>query len=190
MAVCATTAPQPAQRATMVAAFLNQLGSKQPSHVRVLALLCLGEIGQRLDLSAHSGLLEAVLAVYETNPEEFKGAASFALGNVAAGNLPHYLPQLLREMQSGKHEYLMLYALKELTLSGAGALAGFVDQVRPGLYTILPLPILNGMYCNKGWSGGNTVLRNSVGDEGGWWGAQTKGVFANSSIDSCTKASS
>jgi len=37
--------------------------------------------------------------------------------------------------------------------------------------------------------GGNTILRNSVGGEGGEWGAQTKGVFANNSIDSCTKAS-
>ena len=39
------------------------------------------------------------------------------------------------------------------------------------------------MYCDKGWSGGNTISRNSVGDEGGEWGAQPKGVFANNSID-------
>ena len=58
-----------------------------------------------------------------------------------------------------------------------------------GLYTILPVPILYGTYCNTGWSGGSTVLRNSVGDEGGEWGAQPKGVFAGDSIDSCTKAS-
>jgi len=54
--------------------------------------------------------------------------------------------------------------------------------VRVGLHTLLPLPILYGIYYNnKGWCWGNTVLRNSVGDEGGW-GAQTKGVFANSRI--------
>jgi len=58
-----------------------------------------------------------------------------------------------------------------------------------GLYTILPLPILYGMYCNKGWLGENTVLRNRVGDEGGEWGAYTKGVFANNDLHSCTKAS-
>ena len=57
------------------------------------------------------------------------------------------------------------------------------------LHTILPLPILYGMYCNKGWSKGNTVLRNSVCDEERGWGAQTKEVFANNSIDSGTKAS-
>jgi len=37
--------------------------------------------------------------------------------------------------------------------------------------------------------GGKLYLRNSVGNEGGEWGAQTKGVFGNNSIDSCTKAS-
>jgi len=57
-----------------------------------------------------------------------------------------------------------------------------------GLYTILPLPILYGKYRNKGWLGGNTVLRNSVGSEGMEW-AQTRGVFANISVDSCTTAS-
>jgi len=36
-----------------------------------------------------------------------------------------------------------------------------------GLFTILPLPILYGVYCNKGGSGGNNLLRNSVGDEVG-----------------------
>jgi len=58
-----------------------------------------------------------------------------------------------------------------------------------GIYTILPLPVLYRMYCNTGWSGGNTILRNGVGDEEGGWGAQTRGVFANNSIDSCTMAS-
>jgi len=54
-----------------------------------------------------------------------------------------------------------------------------------GLYTILPSPILYGMYCDTGWPGENTILRNSVGGEGERWGAQTRGVFANNSIDSC-----
>jgi len=47
------------------------------------------------------------------------------------------------------------------------------------------------MYCNEGWSGGNTVLRNSVGDEGGVEGRVPKqsGVFPSNRIDSCTKAS-
>ena len=46
---------------------------------------------------------------------------------------------------------------------------------RIGLYTRLPLPIVYGMYCNTGLLGGNTILRDSVGDkEGG--GASKGGV--------------
>ena len=35
-----------------------------------------------------------------------------------------------------------------------------------GLNTILPLPILYGIYCNKRGSGGYNILRNSMGDGG------------------------
>jgi len=62
-------------------------------------------------------------------------------------------------------------------------------QVRVGLYTILPLNILYGIYCNKGRSRGNNILRNSVCDEGGKRGAQTKLVVAKNIIDSCTQTS-
>jgi len=73
-----------------------------------------------------------------------------------------------------------LGALAERVADAAGA---------RGPYTILRLPILYGKYCNSGWSGGTTILRNSVGNEGMEWGAQTRGVLADKSIDSCTKAS-
>jgi len=59
-----------------------------------------------------------------------------------------------------------------------------------GLYTILLVPIVYGKYCNTGWSGGNTILRNGVGDVGGRVGCTHEGgVFANNSIDSFTKTS-
>ena len=45
-----------------------------------------------------------------------------------------------------------------------------------GLYTILPLPILCGIYCNNGGSEENSILRNRVGDAGGRGGAQTVGA--------------
>jgi len=38
-------------------------------------------------------------------------------------------------------------------------------------------------------SGGNQILRTSVGDKGGGWAPQRKGVFAQSMIDVCTKGS-
>ena len=39
------------------------------------------------------------------------------------------------------------------------------------LCTILPLPVLYGVYSNNGGSRGNIILRNSVGDDGAGWGA-------------------
>ena len=44
-------------------------------------------------------------------------------------------------------------------------------NLRFGLYTILPLPILCGVYCNNGGSGEHIILRNSVSDDGVEWGA-------------------
>ena len=41
-----------------------------------------------------------------------------------------------------------------------------------GVYTILPMPILCGVYCNNGGSGGTIILRNSVSDDGLGWGAE------------------
>ena len=58
-----------------------------------------------------------------------------------------------------------------------------------GLYTILPLTIVYGMYCNTGWSRGDIILRNNVCDEGGMWGAHTKVVFAKNNMDSFTYVS-
>jgi len=65
---------------------------------------------------------------------------------------------------------------------------GFNAISRFGLFTMLSLPIYYVLHCNKGWSGGNTTLRNRVGDGGGEWGAHT-GALANNTIDSSTKAS-
>jgi len=45
------------------------------------------------------------------------------------------------------------------------------------LYTILPWTILYGIYCNTRWSRGTNILRNSVCNETGKRGAQTKAVF-------------
>ena len=65
---------------------------------------------------------------------------------------------------------------------GGVYVAGLVDKVRggrsnrarpcsarftPGLYTILPLPIMCGIYYNNGGSGERIVLRNSMGDDEG-----------------------
>jgi len=137
VAVCCTHAPQKAQRASMVDRFVKQLGGPDGQE-RVLALLCLGEIGNRNDLSSHRGLVDAVMASFSSSSEEVKAAASFALGNISAGNLPHYLPGTLEAIKTSAHEYPMLYALKDLissvSTSGGAQLSAYAEQMLPCLF--------------------------------------------------------
>ena len=85
----------------MVTHFTGQL-SDGAAQQRTLALLCLGEIGRQTDLSAHKNLVAAVMTGFTMPEEEVKAAASFALGNIAAGNLPLYLPHLLKAIDTSQ----------------------------------------------------------------------------------------
>tara|TARA_B110001452_G_scaffold18888_1_gene15310 strand:+ start:241 stop:3870 length:3630 start_codon:yes stop_codon:yes gene_type:complete len=135
VATCCTHAPEAALRDGMVTRFTGQLGALDAVQPSVLALLCLGEIGRANDLSAHAKLLDALMAAFGAASEEVKAAAAFALGNLAAGNLPVYLPHLLKQIQtSSSNEYLMLHALKELISSGQAQLGSYVDQMLPKLF--------------------------------------------------------
>jgi len=64
-----------------------------------LALLCLGEVGRRTDLSGVSAVDGAINTALSSDSEDIKTAASLALGGVACGNLAKYLPTLLNSIQ-------------------------------------------------------------------------------------------
>ena len=58
-----------------------------------------------------------ILLSFSQVSEEIKSAASYALGSICIGNLPHYLPFILNEIQSQpKRQYLLLHSLKEVFL--------------------------------------------------------------------------
>lgn len=100
------------------------------------------------DLSqAHSGL-DQILQQILTQPtfsEELKHAAAFSLGNIALGNLQHYMPTVLSCVNSfGKKRYLMFISLKEIIgeaispdTQGQTPLDPFVDQIWNLLFTYL-----------------------------------------------------
>lgn len=80
-----------------------------------LALLCLGEIGRRKDLSIHAHIENIIIESFQSPFEEIKSAASYALGNIAVGNLPKYLPFILDKIDNQqKKQYLLLHSLKEV----------------------------------------------------------------------------
>jgi hypothetical protein len=78
-------------------------------------LLCLGEIGRRKDLSCHAQIENIVIESFQSPFEEIKSAASYALGNIAVGNLSKYLPFILNQIDNQqKKQYLLLHSLKEV----------------------------------------------------------------------------
>lgn len=84
--------------------------------LQLLSLLCLGEIGRRKDLSGHANIQYVIIGSFNSPSEEIKSAASFALGNIAVGNLSQYLPFILGQIDSqSKLQYLLLHSLKEVT---------------------------------------------------------------------------
>ena len=130
-AVAACTArATPDQARTTVEQFASQLANGGS----VLALLCIGEIGRLTDLSAHASLLPAVTGGFDAPDEETRAAASYALGNLAAGNLSAFVPHILSLMASSSaHDYLMLHALKEMIGSGGDLCAPYTTQLLPRL---------------------------------------------------------
>ncbi|KAK3025449.1 hypothetical protein RJ639_041335 [Escallonia herrerae] len=94
-----------------------------------LALLCLGEIGRRKDLSAHAHIENMVIESFQSPFEEIKSAASYALGNIAVGNLPKYLPFILNQIDNQqKKQYLLLHSLKEVIVRQSVDKADFQDS--------------------------------------------------------------
>uniref|UniRef100_A0A8K9XQ35 Cullin associated and neddylation dissociated 1 n=1 Tax=Oncorhynchus mykiss TaxID=8022 RepID=A0A8K9XQ35_ONCMY len=89
--------------------------SRSTDSIRLLALLSLGEVGHHVDLSGQPELKTVILDAFSSSSEEVKSAASYALGSIAVGNLPEYLPFVLGEISGQpKRQYLLLHSLKEI----------------------------------------------------------------------------
>ncbi|XP_052204710.1 cullin-associated NEDD8-dissociated protein 1 [Diospyros lotus] len=94
-----------------------------------LALLCLGEIGRRKDLSLHAHIENVVIESFQSPFEEIKSAASYALGNIAVGNLSKYLPFILDQIDNQqKKQYLLLHSLKEVIVRQSVDKSEFQDS--------------------------------------------------------------
>nr|XP_048325938.1 cullin-associated NEDD8-dissociated protein 1 isoform X2 [Ziziphus jujuba var. spinosa] len=94
-----------------------------------LSLLCLGEIGRRKDLSSHTHIENIVIESFQSPFEEIKSAASYALGNIAVGNLSKYLPFILDQIDNQqKKQYLLLHSLKEVIVRQSVDKAEFQDS--------------------------------------------------------------
>ncbi|CAI0376788.1 unnamed protein product [Linum tenue] len=103
--------------------------SSSNSAKKHVALLCLGEIGRRKDLSAHAHIETIIIESFQSPFEEIKSAASYALGNIAVGNLSKYLPFILDQIDNQqKKQYLLLHSLKEVIVRQSVDKAEFQDS--------------------------------------------------------------
>ncbi len=69
-------------------------------------------------MSVIQPLPQQILNCFSTSSEDVKNAASHALGAIAVGNLPYYLPLILKEIEAQpKRQYLLLHSLKEVITS-------------------------------------------------------------------------
>ncbi|XP_068626901.1 cullin-associated NEDD8-dissociated protein 1 [Battus philenor] len=120
----------------VVRGFLRDAAQPPSDAHHMFALLALAEIGRRLDLSSIPNLKEVLLNSFTPSSEEVKSAASYALGSVAVGNLPEFLPFILGEIEAQpKRQYLLLHSLREIiscescSPEGIEALRPFIPEI-------------------------------------------------------------
>ncbi|KAK1926054.1 putative TIP120-family protein TIP120B [Papiliotrema laurentii] len=123
----------------ILASFQQTIKSNKGSEADTyLALLCVGEIGRSVDLSANQDLFAQVLGYFDNGSEEVRSAAAFAAGNLAVGAPQTYLPPIVNQIQSTTSEaqrLLVLHALKEVILhSPAAQLESLADSLWQPLF--------------------------------------------------------
>ncbi|XP_042493227.1 cullin-associated NEDD8-dissociated protein 1-like [Macadamia integrifolia] len=126
-----------------------------------LALLCLGEIGRRKDLNSHAHIENIVIESFQSPFEEIKSAASYALGNIAVGNLSKYLPFILDQIDNQqKKQYLLLHSLKEVIARQSVDKAGQAEFQDTSVEKILKL-LFN--HCESEEEGVRNVVAECLG---------------------------
>ncbi|KAJ4918525.1 hypothetical protein JOQ06_022826 [Pogonophryne albipinna] len=130
--VAALSSSCPKETPSLVNGLLQEVknpGSPEPA--RVLALLCLGEVGRSGSLGGRKEVQGVILEAISSTNEEVRTAASCALGSMAVGSLSDYLPFLLTEISTQpRRQYLLLNSLKEvISACPASSLSPHVESI-------------------------------------------------------------
>lgn len=116
---------------------MDDAGSRQ----MILSLRASGDLGRVVDYSSMNGVAERLRAVYlssfDSESEEVKQAAAYALGRAAMGSQSFLLPAIVEALEKNnqKKQYLLLSALREFIrchLQAGG------DAIEPCVEVILP----------------------------------------------------
>ncbi|CAG0890156.1 unnamed protein product [Darwinula stevensoni] len=158
--VAALATSKPNETLNVVKKLLQDVQKPQSDPMQLFSLLAIGEIGKNTDLSAVTSLNSVIMESFGSPSEEVKTAASYALGNVAVGNLCHYLPFVLNEIQTQpRKQYLLLHSLKEI-ISTQSASPGAVEHLQPYVSSIWDLLFEN---CECSEEGTRNVVAECLG---------------------------
>ncbi|RPD59457.1 TIP120-domain-containing protein [Lentinus tigrinus ALCF2SS1-6] len=108
---------QRAVAAGTIAEFARHLkpSSKAKTHQVVLSLLVMGEVGRFIDMSPQQDIFNQAIDRFTAEQEEVRTAAAFAAGNMAVGNLHHFLPLIVKMVEHDQSKRLLaLHAIKEI----------------------------------------------------------------------------
>ncbi|EGX94584.1 cullin binding protein CanA [Cordyceps militaris CM01] len=96
-----------------------------------LALAVLGEAGMRLRTDS-SLSPELFLGQFRSEPDKVSLAAAVALGRAGSGNVPSFLPTILKAMRKGGNtQYLLIQSIKEILQSVSDQSTDLRDQALP-----------------------------------------------------------
>ncbi|KZT24708.1 TIP120-domain-containing protein [Neolentinus lepideus HHB14362 ss-1] len=106
-------------------------GSKATASQVVLSLMILGELGRFIDMSPQHDIFASAIEYFTADQEEIRTAAAFAAGNIAIGNLHHFLPSVIKIVKNDPQKRLLaLHAVKEVvTHSSHGALENVAEML-------------------------------------------------------------
>uniref|UniRef100_A0A1A8U0Q3 Cullin-associated and neddylation-dissociated 2 (Putative) n=1 Tax=Nothobranchius furzeri TaxID=105023 RepID=A0A1A8U0Q3_NOTFU len=130
--VAALSSASPEDAPGTVSGLIQQVkDSGSPESDRVLALLCLGEVGRSSSLGRSKELQGVILEAFSSTSEEIKTAASCALGGMAVSSLNEYLPFILKEVSAQpRKQYLLLHSLKEvISACSASSLSPHLESI-------------------------------------------------------------
>jgi cullin-associated NEDD8-dissociated protein 1 len=117
-----------------------QSSSSTSSH-RQLTLFCIGEVGYHVKIDKNLQVKEMVIQCFDSDVEEVRGAAAYALGHLAMGAMPIFLPIIVQAMDSNqssnpRYQYLLLSSLREiiqLHLIEEKSFDSYLASVLPGI---------------------------------------------------------
>ncbi|XP_047204610.1 cullin-associated NEDD8-dissociated protein 2 [Girardinichthys multiradiatus] len=130
--VAALSSASPKETPGTVTNLIQQVKTaSSPESARVLALLCLGEVGRNGSLGGSKEVQGVILEAFSSTYEEIKTAASCALGGMAVGSLNEFLPFILKEISAQpRRQYLLLHSLKEvISACPASSLSPHVESI-------------------------------------------------------------